>query len=279
MSHERITSPTNPRVKALVRLRKRSERTETERFLIEGFREVTRAVDAGIDLPELYFCPEMFLGGTETALLERSAAAGSRLVELAPAAFRKVTYRDRPEGLLAVGKPFPTGLDALDLPADPLVLVVESIEKPGNLGTMLRTADAAGADAVIVCDPTTDPFNPNVVRASLGCLFIVPLAVTSTASTMSFCRNRSIVTYAATPSAGTLHWEVDYRGAAALVVGSEQFGLTEAWLSGADRRIRIPMYGSADSLNAAMAAGVLLYEAVRRRRGLNGQAGAREPGI
>lgn len=260
-----ITSLTNPRVKSLVRLRNRRERDSSGLFLIEGYRELRRAVSAGVALHEVYHCPALFLGENEPALLEEAQQAGAATIELGADAFRKVSYRDRPEGLLGLAEQFETGLDGLQLPPFPLVLVVESIEKPGNLGTMLRTADAAGVDAVIVCDPTTDPFNPNVVRASLGCLFLVPLAVTSTGLAMGWLADQRIKAFAATPSATLAHWEADYRGATALVIGSEQFGLTDPWLQQADERVRIPMHGDIDSLNAATAAGVVLFEAVRQR--------------
>ena len=173
-----ITSPTNPRIKGLVRLRTRRERDREGRFLIEGYRELSRALDGAVALDELFVCPTLFLGANETTLVTRAEATGTTIVTASEEAFRKASYRDRPEGLLAVARQFPTTLDRLDLGGrPPLVLVAESIEKPGNLGTMLRTADAAGASGVIVADPATDPFNPNVVRASLGTLFHVPLAV------------------------------------------------------------------------------------------------------
>lgn len=265
MTETLITSTQNPRVKDLVRLRTRRHRDAAGLFTIEGYRELTRAIGAGVDLQEVAYCPSLFLGTNEDSLLAAAEAAGARLIEFAEEPFRKVSYRDRPEGLIGLAQQFPTGLDRLDLTGAPLILVVESIEKPGNLGTMLRTADAAGVDAVIVCDPTTDPFNPNVVRASIGCLFVVPLAVASTPETLAWLSDRDVRTFAATPAADRLHWEADYRGACALAIGSEQYGLSETFLEAADERVRIPMLGDADSLNAAMAAGVMLYEAIRQR--------------
>lgn len=257
-----ITSLANPQVKALVRLRERRERDRTGRFVIEGYRELTRAVEAGVGFDTLYACRSLFLGGNEPDLL---AAAGAPVVELGEAAFRKVSYRDRPEGLAAVARQFPTDLARLDLSGAPLLLVVESIEKPGNLGTMLRTADAAGAAGVVVCDPTTDPFNPNVVRASLGTLFTVALAIASTAETIRHLRAGGVRTVATTPHTSRLLWESDLSGPCAIVIGSEQYGLSDAWLRAAGDRVRIPMAGHADSLNAAMAAGIALFEAVRQR--------------
>ena len=263
---ELITSLQNPRIKALVRMRKRRERDQTKRFLIEGYRELRRAVDRQVTLETLFVCEELFLGTNEPRLIANAAANGAEVVEVSTDPFSKVSYRDRPEGLLAIAEQFDTDLESIATNADPLVLVVESIEKPGNLGTMLRTADAAGVDAVIVADPTTDPFNPNVVRASLGCLFTVPLAVSSTERALEWLTTSQIRTVATTPDTSTLHWEADLVGPVAIIVGSEQYGLSREWLDGADARVRIPMGGEADSLNAAMAAGVVLFEAVRQRR-------------
>lgn len=264
---EPITSLQNPQIKALVRLRKRRERDRTKSFLIEGYRELRRAVDRQVTIETLYVCEELFLGTNEPSLIADATTNGAEVVEVGADPFSKVSYRDRPEGLLAVAEQFDTDLQSLAPGADPLVLVVESIEKPGNLGTMLRTADAAGVDAVIVADPSTDPFNPNVVRASLGCLFTVPLAVSSTEQAMEWLASSQIRTVATTPDTSALHWEADLTGPVAVIVGSEQYGLSREWLDRAHERIRIPMGGQADSLNAAMAAGVVLFEAVRQRAG------------
>lgn len=260
-----ITSTTNPQIKDLVRLRDRRHRDQSGTFVVEGYRAVSRALDAELEFERLYICPELFLGPNEDQLIDRVSATGTPVIEVAAEPFRKAAYRDRPEGLLAVARQFDTTIDGLDLPKDPLVLVVESIEKPGNLGTMLRTADAAGCDGVIVCDPTTDPFNPNVVRASTGMLFVVPLAVASSEKTLEWLQQQDIATFATTPDTETLHTDSDLSGAVAIVVGAEQYGLSDLWLEQADHRIRIPMAGSADSLNAAMAAGITLFEAVRQR--------------
>lgn len=260
-----ITSLQNQRIKDLVRLRDRRHRDRRGLFLIEGFRELSRAVTASIDLVELYVCRDLFLGPNEDDLIDSAAAAGTEVIELSEPVFKKVSYRDRPEGLAGVAVQFPTGLDRLRVGSDGFLLVVESIEKPGNLGTMLRTADAAGVDGVVVCDPTTDPFNPNVVRASLGTLFTVSLAIATTEETVQFVRKVGLTTVATTPDAEPSIWEIPFSAGVAVVVGSEQYGLSSRWLEEADHRARIPMAGSADSLNAAMAAGIALFEVVRRR--------------
>ncbi len=260
-----IASLQNERVKQLVRLRDRSARDAAGQFLIEGYRENRRALDNGVRPAALYYCPALFQGENEPALLADARAAGASLVECSEAVFRKVSYRDRPDGLLSAAPQRRRGLDDLTLPAQPLLLVCERIEKPGNLGTMLRTADAGGVHAVIVCDPCTDVHNPNVVRASIGTLFTVPLAVATTADTLAWLRARGIRSFAATPAADKLHTDGDFTGGTALVVGAEQYGLTAAWLEGADETIRIPMHGQADSLNVSAAATILIYEAVRQR--------------
>lgn len=261
-----ITSPQNDRVKDLVRLRERRHRDRGGQFIIEGYREVRRAADAGVRMTTLFTCPSLFLGPNEGSLIEELEGGGVEVVELAEEPFRKVSYRDRPEGLLVVAPQFDTDLASLTPGPAPLLLVAESIEKPGNLGTMLRTADAVGADAVIVADATTDPFNPNVVRASTGTLFTVPLAVATTDQAIAWLVEGGVAILATTPDTDIELWDADLRGPVAMVIGAEQYGLSGAWLDAADLRVRIPMAGMADSLNAAMAAGVVLYEAVRQRR-------------
>ena len=265
-----ISSLQNPRVKQLVRLRDRRPRDEAGVFLVEGYREIRRALEKGIRLTELYHCPDWYLGENEPALLAQAAAAGTPCIELSREAFAKVAYRERPDGLLAVAPQWRLGLDDLPAPApgrDPFLLVVEGIEKPGNLGTILRSADAAGCDAVIVCDPVTDPFNPNVVRASTGVLFSVPLVVAESGPVRAWLRARGIRTVATTPAATRLYSDADLRGPLAVVMGSEQYGLSDFWLKEADEPVRIPMAGQADSLNVAMATIITLFEAVRQRGG------------
>lgn len=267
MTAPAITSAANPAVKRLVKLRSRRRRDQEGVFIIEGYRELAKAAAVNLAVDELYVCEELFLGANEPALAARIEASGARLRRLAPAPFRKAAYRDRPEGLLAVAPQFDTSLSRLELPADPLLLVAEAIEKPGNLGNMLRTADAAGAAAVVAADPAADPFNPNAVRASLGSLFTVPLAVCTSAEAMAWLESRGVRPVAASPAAASPLWEADLTGPAAVAVGSEQYGLSEPWLDGRFSAVRIPMSGAADSLNAAAAAAVLLFEAVRQRAG------------
>jgi TrmH family RNA methyltransferase len=262
---EKITSLQNPRVKQLVRLRDRRPRDEDGVFLVEGYRQIRRALEKQIVLNELYFSPDWFLGENETALIESARAAGAQLFELSKEAFAKVAYRERPDGLLAVAPQWKRELAELVLKPQPFLLVVEGIEKPGNLGTILRSADAAGVDAVIVCDPVTDIFNPNVVRSSTGVLFSVPVVIAESASVRAWLREKCIRAVATTPSATALYTDTDLRGSLAIVMGSEQYGLSDFWLKESDTQVRIPMAGQADSLNVAMATIITLFEAVRQR--------------
>lgn len=264
-SPERITSLQNPRIKQLVKLRDRRPRDEAGVFLVEGYREIRRALEKSIPLQELYISSDWFLGENEPALIQQAAAAGAQIYELSKEAFAKVAYRERPDGLLAVAPQWKRSLSDLVLRPDAFLLVVEAIEKPGNLGTILRSADAAGVDGVIVCDPVTDIFNPNVVRSSTGVLFSVPVVVSESEPVRSWLREREIRAVATTPAATQLHTEADLRGPLAIVMGSEQYGLSEYWLKESDAQVRIPMAGQADSLNVAMATIITLFEAVRQR--------------
>lgn len=262
---ERITSLQNPRVKQLVRLRERRERDKAGLFLVEGYREVRRAREKNVRLQELYFCPDWFLGENEPALIAEAQRAGAEVFELSKDAFAKVSYRDRPDGLLAIAPQWKRALTDLKLKSPPFLLVVEAIEKPGNLGTILRSADAAGIDAVIVCDPVTDIFNPNVVRSSTGVLFSMPVVIAESVAVRAWLRERGIRAVATTPAAKEIYAAADLRGPLAIVMGSEQYGLSEFWLKESDQLVRIPMAGQADSLNVAMAATITLFEAARQR--------------
>lgn len=268
MPAEKISSLQNPRIKQLVRLRDRRPRDEAGVFLVEGYREIRRALEKKVALSELYYAPEWFLGENEQALIRDAEAAGARPFELSKDAFAKVAYRERPDGLLAVAPQWRRSLEDLEAPlagSVPFLLVVEAIEKPGNLGTILRSADAAGCHAVIVCDPVTDLFNPNVVRASTGVLFSVPCVVADNESVLAWLRKRGIRAVATTPAAASLYTRTDLTGPLAVLMGSEQYGLSEFWLKNSGALVRIPMAGQADSLNVAMATVITLFEAVRQR--------------
>jgi len=262
---EVISSLQNARIKNLVKLRNRRPRDRQKVFIAEGYRAISRALEKGSVPEEVYFSPDWFLGENEPTLLAEAKEKGATLFELTKIAFEKVAYRDRPEGILAVFNHWSHYLDELKLSNPPFLLIAESIEKPGNLGTILRSADAAGVDAVICCDPVTDLFNPNVVRSSTGVLFSMPTVMTSSLETIKWLTKNGIQAVATTPHTQTYHTEVDMTGPIAIVMGSEQFGLSETWLNACQKQARIPMAGQADSLNVAMATLVTLFEAVRQR--------------
>lgn len=261
-----ITSLQNPRVKAVVGLRQRSDRDERGEMLIEGYRELKRALDNHHAPKALFTCAELFMGTNEPALIERCRGEGAEIFECTKPVFEKMSYRDRPEGLLAVAPQVRWSLSDLNLPDNPLIVVAEAIEKPGNLGTILRSADAAGVNAVIVCDRCTDINNPNVVRASTGTLFAMPVVEATTDEVLTWLHANHIQILAATPHTDFEYYQVDLKKGTALVVGTEQYGLSDKWMNQADLKVRIPMLGQADSLNVAAATTILLYEAVRQRR-------------
>lgn len=264
----RITSLQNPRVKTAVRLRDRRAREDSGLMLVEGFHELSLALASGVRPTELFFCPEE-AKADELPLLARLRSSGTDILEVTSSVQRKLAYREHPDAWLAVA-PLPKHrLADLVLGDSPLLVIAEAVEKPGNLGAILRSADAAGADAVIVCDRRTDLFNPNVVRASKGTVFQVPVAEGDSAQVLAWLADRCIRLVAATPAAPRAFWEADLTGGIAIAVGTEKEGLSAAWLDRADLAVHIPMRGRANSLNVAQAATLLLYEAMRQR--LRGQ--------
>ena len=256
-----ITSKQNPRVKEVVKLRNRRDRDASGKFLVEGYREILRALDAGWVAETIFFSPDHFLGSNEEALIARVAEK----LETSGEVFEKMSYRDRPDGVLAIFPQKKPALEDLPVGETAFYVVAEAIEKPGNLGSILRSCDAVGASGLIVCDKCTDIYNPNVVRASVGTLFSVPVVETTTEKALAWLRENGVKTLAATPAAKASYTELDFSGKIAIVVGTEQLGLSEAWMEEADLQVRIPMHGKADSLNVATATTLLLYE-VRRWR-------------
>lgn len=265
MDYTYIASAHNDAVKHLVKLRDRRHRDREKLTILEGYRELTRGLEYGMDILECYFSPEHFLGSNEYPLLETMAKKGILVRQLAPQLLEKVSYRDRPEGLLAVARVREHRLE--DLPADPngLYLVAETVEKPGNLGSMLRSADAVNVTGFILCERGTDIYNPNAIRASTGALFSVPLAECSNEEALAWLRKNHIKTLAATPHTDQKYTDVDLTCGVAIIVGAEQTGLTEFWMTQADLPVVIPMLGKIDSLNVSTATTVLLYEAARQR--------------
>jgi RNA methyltransferase, TrmH family len=262
----RITSTANPRLQAALRLRGRREREATGLTLVDGARESARAVAGGAKLREAFVSAQYCVDEECVAALAALDAAGIQLWELGPDAFAKLAYGDRLDGIVSVAEVPPHRLTDLHLPPEPLIAVIEGIEKPGNLGAVLRTADGAGVSAVIVAEPGTDLLNPNVIRASLGTIFSVPVAVASTGEVLTWLRERSIRIIAARVQASVDYTHADYRGPTAIALGSEARGLSDAWAELADVSVRIPMLGVADSLNVSATAAVLFYEAMRQRR-------------
>jgi TrmH family RNA methyltransferase len=255
-----ITSTDNPLIKSLAKLKTAKERRRTGQFLIEGKREVERALLSGIRIERLLLCRDL-----PGAIDPVDAAVD--VVEVAARPMGKVAMRDNPPGVIAVARQFDTAIDQLEPGATPLYLIAERVEKPGNLGAMLRTCDAAGADGLVVTDPVSDIFNPNVVRASQGALFSVPIAVADTEETIDWCRRLGLQVVGGYPDAVDSLWDVALTGPTAVLVGAEDVGISSTWQEIANP-VQIPMHGQADSLNASVAAALLLYEARRQRNGV-----------
>ena len=261
-----ITSRSNSRLKELRRLATARQRRAAGRFVVEGYRLLRRALESGVEVEEVFFAPPLFLGDGEPELVARAHARGAAVHEVAPELFAAVAGNGRLDGLRAVVRRPPTERAGRPVGPAPLLLVAEAVERPGNLGTMVRTACAAGATGLVVCDRQTDAFHPRAVTASVGAVFRLSIAVTSTPDAIAWLREREIAIVAATPAAARPPWSVDLSAPVAIVVGCEKRGLDAEWLAAADERVGIPMPGTAmDSLNVAVAAGVLLVEAARQR--------------
>lgn len=254
-----ITSLQNPRIKHIVKLREdKRQRQKDGLILVEGFDELTLALSCGM-------LPQTLLSAPELVSQTLSVPHAEHLT-VSRAVFQKISYRENPDGWLGL---FPTpkrSLEDLKLSTPPLVVVTESVEKPGNLGAILRTADAAGADALLVCDPRVDVWNPNVIRASRGAVFAVPAIEVDSQTALSWLRSREMRVLAATPSAQAVYSAIDMTGPLAIAVGTEDEGLTDFWMSHADLQLRIPMFGKVNSLNVSVSTALILYEAVRQRR-------------
>lgn len=265
---ETLTSNQNPKIKFIQSLRKKKERDESNLFLIEGYRELLSAVENGFMIKSLFICPQFFLKNNEKALIDKIQKKTEEIYNLPEYLFEKISYRDRPDGLLAIAEQEHLSLEDVKerCVEDVYFVVAESIEKPGNLGTILRSCDAAGAAFLVVCDPCTDVYNPNVVRASVGTLFTMPVVVSSKDEFFSFCKKEKITICAASPSGDKVYTKTDLKGKVALCMGTEQYGLSDLFLQKADLLVKIPMMGKADSLNVASATTLMLYETLRQRQ-------------
>ena len=253
-----ITSAQNPKIKDVLSLRQKPAlRREKSLFIVEGRRELEHALEAGFKARTLFFCPAA--GG------DASGLEADQYIEVPPALYARIALREGTEGLLAVMHGGAPGLSALSLGPNPLVMVLEGIEKPGNVGAMLRSADAAGADAVIICAPLPDLYNPNLIRASLGAVFTVPVACAGSQEAAAWLKARGIRILTAQLQDSELYYDTPMTGGTAIVIGSEAQGLSGIWREAADAHIRIPMLGRMDSLNASVSAAILIFEAVRQR--------------
>jgi TrmH family RNA methyltransferase len=265
-----IDSPSNPRIKAAIRLRERRERDATGLTLVDGGREALRAIEAGAVVEVAFICPPLISSEEAKRVAEKldqsfgPFGAEMETITVSARAFGRLAYGDRADGVVLVVRAPGTSLEGLELPGEPLLVVTEDVEKPGNVGAILRSADAAGADAVIAIGGT-DLFNPNVIRASVGTVFSMPVAAAPADETATWLRERRVRIVASRVDAEQLHVEANLRGGVAIVLGSEATGLSEAWRAPDVETIRLPMAGKADSLNVSAAAAVLLYEAWRQR--------------
>lgn len=267
----KITSFSNSKIKELVKLRDRRERMKTGVTIIDGIRELKAALEAGVMIKEAFVCPTLYQsqgqGDVEQEILKNFAAQNIAVFEVTKDIFAKICFGDRVEGILAVGCPQVRKIADLKVSKNPLLMVVEHVEKPGNLGAILRTADAAGIEALFVSDAATDVFNPNVIRASLGTVFSVAVIPETLENILSFLKRHKIKIVAATPAGQQVFTTVDLRCGVAIAVGSEKDGLSDFWLNAADEKISIPMKGKADSLNTSVAAALIAYEVLRQRQG------------
>lgn len=273
----RIDSPQNPRIQAAVALRDRRDRLAAGLTIVDGARECRRALGAHVEVEAAFVCPPLLRSEDGRGAAAALRARGIDPVEVSERAFAKLAFGDRVDGLVLVVRTPPTKLDDLDVGEDPLILVTEDVEKPGNLGAILRTADAAGCDAVIAIGGT-DLFNPNVIRASIGTAFTVPLAAATAEAALEWLRSRAIRIVAARVDAERPYSDADLRGALALALGSEAAGLSSAWSAPDIEGVRLPMLGVADSLNVSATAAVLAYEARRQRSAAAGAAAAMRDG-
>ena len=261
---EKISSLQNPRIKNIIKLSTKSkERRDQGLFIIEGARELSLAVSAQFGFDSVFVCPDLFAKSEYPKVLD--SISKDIIFEVTLPVFQKIAYRENSDGILVLAKCKNNRLKELRLSPNPFVIVLEAVEKPGNLGAVLRTADAARVDAVIICDPTTDIYNPNVVRSGVGCLFTVPVAVCTSEEALSFLKTNNIRSFAAELQASEWYHQTDFTQGSAIVMGTEADGLTDFWLTSADRRIKIPMRGAIDSLNVSVSTAVITFEAMRQR--------------
>ena len=246
-------------------LSKTRNRKKENIFIIEGLRESIKALESGYHFKAAFFCPEI-MNDASTHLI-RQLSSDTELLEVQKHVYDKIAYRDNKDGIIILAVPKYLSLDELKLSDNPLLIVLETIEKPGNLGAILRTADAAGVDAVVICDLQTDIYHPNIIRSSIGCLFTTQFSVSRPEEVLEFLTVKKISLIAAALQTDSIYTDADFRSPSAIVLGSEAEGLTEIWRRNADKTVKIPMAGVADSLNVSVTTGIMVFEAIRQRRG------------
>jgi len=262
---EVITSAQNAKIKLLMELQEKSRsRREHGLFVVEGRRELGHCLKAGFEISTVFICPEILSEGSG---FEGLLPSDVRVIEIPKALYEKVAYRGGTEGIIAEVKWKELKLGELKRGDNPLVIILEGVEKPGNLGAVLRSADAAGADAVLLCDPLTDCYNPNLIRASIGAIFTRKVVCCTSEEAIAWLHDNDIKLYTAQLQDSEWYYDTDMRGATAIAIGTEATGLTDIWRQNADAHIKIPMLGELDSLNASVSAAILLFEAVRQRSG------------
>jgi TrmH family RNA methyltransferase len=263
---QEITSVRNPRVKAVCKLREREHRVQTGTTIAEGIKELSRAADAGLRAQAIFMCPRWCPWETAEEFAKRLQVSPAGKIVVSELVYRAIAFGDRQDGLLAVVEVPCRSLKDLPTRQEGLYLILEGIEKPGNLGAIFRTADAAGVQGVLLVDAPCDPWNPNAIRASVGTVFTVPFASANAQEAIGWVKNRDLQLVGADPERGHLLWDLDFRRGTAIVLGAEHSGLSAVWKRVGCQLARIPMYGRGDSLNVSVAAAVFLYEAVRQRQ-------------
>ncbi|MEI7594105.1 MAG: RNA methyltransferase [Bacteroidota bacterium] len=262
---EWLTSTSNQKVKNLILLEKSKERKEQNTFVVEGWRELTIAVGAGYKFHTIFVCPDLFEKKHSLGLIEQTLGKECKQFFINDKIFDKVAYRENSDGIIALGTPIYNTFESLTLTPSPLIIVLEAVEKPGNLGAVLRTADAAKVDAVIVCDPKTDLYNPNTIRSSIGCVFSNQVICCTSDDALKWLKNKKINIYSAALPSDDFYHTIDFKKSSAIVMGTESTGLTDFWLENCTKRIQIPMLGAIDSLNVSIATAILTFEAKRQR--------------
>jgi TrmH family RNA methyltransferase len=259
--HPPITSHQNPKIKNVLALEKARERKEQNVFVLEGIKELSLAIEGGYGINTVFFCPQII--SVESIL--KVVKEENLLIPVQQNVFEKIAYRDSTGGVIAIIQQKKHTLEDIQLRKNPLVLILESVEKPGNLGAVLRTADAANIDAVIICDPQTDFYNPNVIRSSVGCIFTTQIASTTSQEAIAWLTKQGIKIFATSLESSTPYHKIDFTSPSAIIMGTESTGLSDTWIRAATSSVIIPMRGKIDSMNVSNAAAVIIFEACRQR--------------